>query len=226
MIGRQLMARVESYRDEVFTLNPMFRAARLGRVTAYDVRLFLFNVKVLLQHTPPHLRRAKARARALGMMDLAQYFATKLGEEVGHDAWADADLGELKKRGLVQHTDATIVPGMLRLLRHNEQTIDKDPTLYLAHILFAEYFTVIATPPFLAEITSRCGIPAAAMTAITNHAELDKEHVREWEELLPKLVSPALESSLLASLESTIDRYQDFCAGVMGLDTVTTARAS
>lgn len=216
MLAKELMARIDAYHAECFKTNPFFRAARNGTVSVEDFKRFLANIHHLISHTPIHLHAARQSAMHKGLLPLAGYYKTKLGEEEGHDEWSAADLEGLKARGASNATTADVTPGLHAMLRHNEINIDKDPALYLSHILFAEYFTVIATPPMVDELEKNCGLPRELMSVVRNHAELDKEHVAEWQEEIPKLVNETKQrKAMLASLERTIECYHSFCSDLL-----------
>src|SRR5215831_118548 len=77
--------------------NPVLRLAREGRLTHAMVTRYIANVTYMVGHTPRHLARARDRARELGDAPLERYFQHKLGEEIGHVAWGEADLASLAK---------------------------------------------------------------------------------------------------------------------------------
>ncbi len=61
------------------------------------------------------------------------------------------------------------------LILYLEETIDRDPALYLSYILFAGYLLVVLAPEWLVLLEERCGIPRGyrVRTASDANAALD-----------------------------------------------------
>jgi len=217
VIADVLRADVERYAAGMPRHNPLYVGAAEGRLTPEMVAYYLFNVRHLVRHTPAHLERARARALAVGDHALAAHFAAKHAEEQGHDRWADRDLERLSDGfGAAPRDEHS--RGLLGLLRHVERTIDRDPALYLAYILFAEYLIVLMGPEWLALIEERCGIPRSTFTVIANHVELDREHTEEGLEAIDALVpDPAKLGPMRAVLRETFDHFDRFSADVLAL---------
>jgi hypothetical protein len=196
----------------------MFVGAAEGRLTADKVGYYLSNLRLLLQQSSVHLERARARALALGNHELAEHFATKWAEEHGHDRWAENDLQHLKQERDIVAT-GEYASALLGLLHFLEQTIERDPATYLAHILFAEYLITVKGPEWLALIEERCGIPVSAMTAVSNHAELDKEHASEGLEAIDRFVpDPARLDAMRDVLHRVIALFDEFSNQVMAFE--------
>lgn len=217
MLAQRMRARIDAFRDEAFASHPFFLRIQQGRFTEAMLRLFLENVLHLVRHTPVHLRLAEHHTTRLARPALAAYYQNKLREEVGHDQWAEDDLKALDGKppggGRAQaETTIRALPSMAAMLRYNEKNLRDAPELYLAHILFAEYFTVVATPPMVLALEEKCGIPRTCLSVLTEHAELDQGHVDEWSEVLPRLVDERQDAArLVASLEETMRLYAAFC---------------
>jgi hypothetical protein len=113
----------------------------------------------------------------LGQQDLAEYFQSKLLEEHGHEGWAESDIRKLAERFGSLGT-VTPAPAIVALRRFNEELIDADPRLYVVHILFVEYFTVLVGPAWIEALTSHCGVPAVALTVVSRHVEADVAHAK------------------------------------------------
>lgn len=187
MIAAALKLDIERYAAGMHRTNALYVGAATGRLTPEIVGFYLFNVRHLVQHTPLHLERARRRALALGRTDLAEHFSQKLVEEHGHDRWADGDLSLFRER-FGSDADGSLAPALLTQLRWIEALIDRDPALYLAYILFAEYLIVLMGPSWLSMVEARCGIPRQMLSVIGNHAELDKDHTDEGLDAIDALV--------------------------------------
>jgi hypothetical protein len=197
--------------------NPLYLAAAEGRFTPEMVRKYLVDIRHLVRHTPAHLERARARSLALGEHALVEHYAAKHAEEQGHDRWADQDLERLRDGfGSAPRDDHAL--GLLGLLSVLEATIDRDPALYLAYILFAEYLIVLLGPTWLELIEERCGIPRSMFTIIGNHVELDREHTVEGLEAIDALITdPAKLGPMRAVLRETFAHFDRFSADVVAL---------
>lgn len=215
MIADVLRADVERYAADMPRHNALYMGAADGRLTPEMVGYYLFNVRHLVRHTPAHLERARTRSLALGDHALAAHYAAKHAEEQGHDRWADRDLERLSD-GFGAAVRGEHSPGLLGLLGHIEQTIDRDPTLYLAYILFAEYLIVLLGPEWLALIEERCGIPRSMFSVIDNHVELDRDHTEEGLEAIDALVTdPAKLGPMREVLRETFMHFDRFSADVL-----------
>jgi hypothetical protein len=213
MIADALRTDIETYSARARS-NPIYQRALAGTLGRDEVAVYLGNILHLLRHTPLYLARAHRRAVERGDGALAMFFEEKLREEVGHDEWAVTDLTHLQAGG-DGLTPGPVMPALSALLDYLARTIDEDPTLYLAYILFAEYFTVLEAPEWLALLEERCGIPKAFMSAVGNHAELDKDHVAEGLDAIDALVTdPRYLAPMRRALHESITRFDRFLAEV------------
>lgn len=214
MIGDALRVELERYMAAFKRENPLYTAALSGAFTPEVASRYLVNVRHLLQHTVPYLQRATTRALARRDLRLAEHFQHKLAEERGHDLWADNDLERLSAQFGVTHPPE-IVPALVGLLAYLEETIDRDPALYLAYILFVEYVTSDAGE-WLELLEERCGIPRDAMSAIGKHVELDGPHTAEGFEAIDALVTaPGMLGPMRRALLRSRDYFQQFCTEVV-----------
>ncbi len=215
MIGDALRLEIERYAARMPLDNPLYTRAAAGTLQAEHLVAYLKSVHLLVQHTPIHLHRAEARANALADRPLARHYRAKRGEEQGHDAWAERDLGRVSAQ-VVRPIATAAHPAMLAMIAFIERVIDEDPALYLSYILFAEYLIVLLGPQWLELLESRCGIPRASMTVIGNHAELDREHVSEAFEVIDALVGdPRKLPAMRRVLRESIAGFETFCRGVI-----------
>ncbi|MFW7381185.1 MAG: hypothetical protein ACOH5I_20385 [Oligoflexus sp.] len=206
-----LKKRIESYWLELQQHDRFNRSVLQGDADSEMLMHFLVNVRYLVQHTPIHLKRAMKLAEQDHKQDLKNFFEQKLKEEDGHDQWADADIEKLKQSLPKTPLKGSIDPSMKRLIAHIEETIDRDPYLYLAYIFFAEYLCVICGEELTHGLQNKCGYPPRSLTVIENHAELDQDHVHEWEETIASLIDEQFYSKqFLATLEKTIAIHREF----------------
>lgn len=214
MIASALRVEIERYAARMRRSNPLFSKAEDRTLTAACLTAYLANIRHLVSQTPVLLARARARALALGDTHLADHYALKFGEEEDHDAWAERDI-ERMSSGTTTPANRDISPSIHRLVAYLTETIDEDPCLYLAYILFAEYLTVILGPEWLRLLEERCGIPRSSMTVIANHVELDQEHVEEALDCIDQLVGqPDKLPRMRRVLLETITCFERFCVEV------------
>ena len=218
MIGDALRAEITAYAVEAKNTNPLLARASQGAITPSHVARYLANVHQLVVHTPMHLRRAEAAARARGDAALADHYRLKRGEEVGHDAWAERDLARIAPR-LTAAPSRDLVPAMSQLLASIEARIDEEPAQYLAYILFAEHTMVLLGPAWLDLLERHCGILRTSMTIVANHVELDGEHVEEALAQIDQLVpDPRALPRLRAVLHGTMRLFEQFCDQVTAFE--------
>lgn len=215
MIADALRCDVESYAARMPYDNPLYYRAERGELTPRHLARYLASVHYLVTHTPIHLLRARAEAKARGDVPLSEHFAHKLGEEVGHDVWAERDFERM--RAASAHA-ATLepCPAMRRMVDFIAQVIDDEPRYYLAYILFSEYLIVLLGPTWLHLLEERCGIARTSMTVVANHAELDREHTEESLDVIDELVSdPHDITPMRRVMQRSIECFDRFCVEVL-----------
>lgn len=206
MIADALKLEIEAHVARTRAHNRLFRLAHEGRVTAEIMARYLSNIRYSISQTPPMLERAKRSALARGERSLAEHFAHKLGEETGHDRWAEQDIEVLASHRAVRF-EGRPTQATLGLYDYLEPAVDRDPRVYLAYMLWAEYFTVLAGSEFVKAVVERCGIPPEAMTSVSHHVDLDREHTSEGLEAIDRLVE---EPSMLAPMRDSMRRAMAF----------------
>lgn len=217
MIGNTLREEIEKFHERMSRENPLFVNARNGRLTPREVSVYLANILYLIQHTPVHLKLALQKATERESKPLVSFFKTKLKEEEGHDAWAENDLSSLVGAYDVAHP-AELSPTMLSLVQYITDTINTDPTLYLAYIVLAEYFTVLIAPGWLSDLSTRCNIPSDMLSVVKNHAELDKDHVIDDLKIIDSLADTTYATVLRSVLQISMRHFEAFAAEIGTVD--------
>jgi pyrroloquinoline quinone (PQQ) biosynthesis protein C len=210
VISEQLQKDIDAY-VVAFRRSPLLERARAGEVTPAIVGRYLASIHYLLTQTPVHLSLAERIAIERGDGRLSAFFAHKRSEEESHHEWAESDKAELSQL-FAEAAGHQPARAMYALVENTRDAIEREPALYLAHILFAEYFTVVVGPEWIDALGEKCGIPVSALSSIAQHVELDKHHVvegvREIDELL---VDDALHGPVRDMLHETMRRYSAFC---------------
>ena len=207
----KLKEEIENFAEYLKENNSFYKAVYKGELDLETLSLFTANLRYLVEHTPIHLGLACNVSNLKGMTEHYNFFKEKIGEEEGHDQWADDDLKRQRELGANQ-SSIRILKSMRDLAKNNADTINRDPNLYLPYILLAEYFTVIATPPMLEALESKNRIPQNTLSVMGKHAELDKHHINEWEEEVSKFVDiEANFEDYLAMIKKANQLYDIFC---------------
>lgn len=216
-LSGELKKRIDDFHESLIRNHPWFRAIYSGPVDPGLVRLMIENLLELVRHTPGHLQLAIAESKKQGLDDMVRLFENKVKEEAGHDAWGEKDLRVLDKTLPRGPGQTGVLPSMTAFIDTIADTIRRDPCLYLPYIYFAEYFTVISGPGLIRNLGENSGIPARALSIIGNHAELDQDHVGEWDELIPKYVDESRYREVFFKvIDEFCQLYEGFCHELAG----------
>lgn len=211
MLSQSMKKKIELHFENLKDQNPYYQDVFSKKVDKFQVGTWIHNCLYLVQHTPIHLVEAKCKAERLGYKELAEFYETKIAEEKGHDQWGHDDLHKLTE----EIQSYPLCDGMIKIVEHNHKMIQEDPHLYLAHIYLAEYFTVIAAPSTIEALQKNSNIDPRCLSIFGNHAELDKEHVQEWDDIIRNLVdSSRYREKFYDVLEVSMKGYFDFCKEV------------
>ncbi len=206
MFKDQITQKIESDSDRIASECAFLRKAKQGTLTQEEIDLYLYNLAYAFGHTPTHLRLAIQTAEARGEKDLKAFLDEKIREETGHDGWAKNDL---KSRGARLET-LTVTPATQEGMKRIGQLASQEPNLYLAYIVFTEYFTVLKGPEFLQHLKKHLGIPETQMTAIAYHAVLDQKHVADDLEYIPRFVKTAeMQAAFITELDRSARQIED-----------------
>lgn len=212
MIDSRLKAEIETYAERLRRSNRLLQRARSGELTSRAVQTFLWNIRYVLTQTPDNLKLAESSARARGYAELADFYRQKLGEEAGHDVWAEQDLLSLDPT-LDLTREVTPLAPLSELMAFLRAAVRREPRHFLVYVLFTEYVTVLLGPEWVATLAANCGIPASSMTSIGRHAELDQHHVQDDLQVMRTLLQNDVdEADLFAGLHqfmSYLERFYD-----------------
>lgn len=217
--------RTREFHQHLKANNPFYKHVYAGSLTVDQLEMYLFNIKHSLKSTIPQCATGAKGSRKIGLEKLSKFFLHKIKEETGHDQWADEDLQKIASE-LTSHQEShKLLPEMQALIAFNNSLVKQDPRLYLIYMLFAEYFTVIAGPEFMEALEAKCHIPRSMISVVTKHAELDKDHVHEWEQTVRDcgVDLTIMEHQVDATLQTIMDKYFAFCATVGSLHVKRTA---
>lgn len=172
---------------------------------------FLFATYGVTMASAPAMRMAARCCEEAGTNDglhrwLRDYYLEHAAEEEDHGDWLLADLASLgvsRERVLERlpySSVAALVGAQYYWMRHVH------PVAYLGYIAVVE---VPADVEFLREVSERTGIPPASMSCHLRHAELDPEHVAEFDATLDRLVlTPRQRELITVSAITTIGHLE------------------
>ncbi len=163
----------------------IFKVIKSRSLTRAELQTYLANIYYILLQTAPCLVEASARAEQLGEIALAKHYRLKLQEESGHDRWCEDDLKKLLGADYVW-SSKEVLPITRTLMDLQRKIIIVRPKCYLGYIALAEQLTVELGPEIInslpkmaPQVTLASEEPAVTLSCISNHIELDKEHVSE-----------------------------------------------
>jgi hypothetical protein len=208
-VSEILLRDIDAFAADAQSTNSLFRLANTGALSPGTFGRYLRSIHYLLRHTPIHLDLAEECARRAGHALLAEYFARKRAEEEGHDRWAEDGI-----EGLARHFGVDVpdepTPAMRAIIAANAAGIAEDPHYYLAYIMFAEYFVVVAGPGWVGALAEKCGISRALTSAIGNHIELDREHVAEGCSEIDAFIAPEHAERMRRAVDGMMKRLSAF----------------
>jgi hypothetical protein len=210
MIGNALRIDIEQFAARCREENLLLAWTKAGRITPEMVARYLASLHYMLTFTGPHLSRAAERARAMGDDALAHHYEEKFAEEIGHEVWAENDRKTLQEtKGA---TADAAMPSAIELAAYISTAIEEHPALYLAHIAFSEYITVMLGPEWMEALEKANGISRKAVTVIDKHVELDREHAEEGFAVMDDLiVDPKMLPRMREALAKSMECFNGLC---------------
>lgn len=205
MIAEILKRDIEEFYQKTLKQNPLFIKIMDGTVSMEEVGQFITDIHYLISHTPVFLEYAEQTAKRQGQTQLAAYFAEKIQEEDGHDQWAESDLNLIKMHHKI--SQKKVSKSMNSLVRRLEELIGQKADYYVPYIFFAEYFTVIATPPAVTALKKNLNIDPMMLSVFIKHAEIDKHHVEFGMREIDGLYRPEELSAFRSVLTEVFIKY-------------------
>jgi hypothetical protein len=152
---------------------------------------FLVHLHHVIRASVPLMQAARVRSLERASSDpvcagLAEYFATHIDEERGHDEWALADLDaagvgrEAALACLPPALTAALVGAQYYWIEHHH------PVALLGYIFVLEDGPEDADV-FLDELRARSGFPEAAFRTMRHHGRLDAGHRADLDRLVDRL---------------------------------------
>jgi len=213
-LANLLKIQVEDYYRGLRVRSPFLQRASQGTVSPYMVAIYVSNLRFLFAQTPEFLKKSIERAHQARLPELATFYQEKWREEQGHDKWAEDDLVHISEMFGVKG-ELALSCHVKNLVKYLFETIEQDPLLFLSYIFFAEYLTILAGPELLYLLETKCGIPKRMVSAIGNHAELDKDHVDEMIREINNLVdADGYSGKFLEVVEKASSFHEAFCEEV------------
>ncbi len=154
-----------------------------------ELQSYLANIYYILLQTQPCLQLAVGAANLQGAEDLGQYYHDKIEEEQGHHKWCEEDLKKL----LGDHyrwSEVEVLDSTRALMNFQKKSIVRRPLVYLGYMTLAEQMTVELGPAVIASLKRRSteNQTEVSVSCISNHIELDKEHVSDDYLMMEKFI--------------------------------------
>jgi len=215
MLTTSIKQEILAHAERTRSLNPFLQSAASGTLQMESLARYLASLRFMLSLTPQYLRHSRHIAEERGAPGLAAYFTHKLQEEVGHDAWAEADIECLARQFRLDRAPSP-VPSILALAQYLHNLIDDDPRLYVAYILWAEFFTVLLGGELVDHLVHRCGVSVNALSAVWKHVELDADHADHGFAEIENLVAdPDLLPAVQATMRHFTGLFDQACAEML-----------
>lgn len=208
-LARELQSSIDTWADQLWRESKLAQLTRRGALSERALALYLESLRYLFQNSQRNLAEASTRARALGHEQLAEIFAAKASEEVGHDQWASRDLSGLSL-GAVKGVEPAAASRQLVELQR-ELIMEHHPLCFFAYSLWAEYLTVRLGDAWLNALANN-GYSRTSVTAVANHVDADREHAAQCFLVLDQLWDGQPDRALiLRSVERAQALFEAFC---------------
>ncbi len=172
---------------------------------------FLFATLGVMKASAPAMRMAAEQCERLQgdplREPLRDYYLEHAAEELGHEEWLLADLASL---GISRDR------ALRRLSYGSVAALVGSQYYWMLHVhpaAFLGYLAVLESPAeleFLREVHERTGIPLSSMSCHLKHAELDPDHVAEFDAMLDRLpLTRELEELVTVSAITTIGHLEN-----------------
>jgi hypothetical protein len=202
---------IERWSRKLVDASPLSQLARQGGITPRALALYLESLRYLFQHSQRNLALAARHSAALGLPDLARYFAHKVSEEQGHEVWASDDLTHLPATTL---TNLSPAHSIVRLVQLQAGLIAQHPICFVVYAVWAEYFTVLVGDEWL-DALSGCGYDRSQLTAVVRHVEADRLHAALGFNEIERLWTGQPDAAVLLDvITRASDVFEQFCEEV------------
>jgi hypothetical protein len=199
---------IERWAEELRATSPLGHLGRAGKVTPRALALYLESLRYLFAHSQRNLQHAAHTAEAMGLAEVAKYFAHKADEEKGHDGWAIEDMTHLPIASLAKLSPAQ---SMVRLVELQRSLIAEHPVCFVVYALWAEYFTVLVGDEWL-EALSASGYARSQVSAVAKHVEADREHAANGFRDIERLWQGEPDAAALLAVVTRASRaFEEFC---------------
>lgn len=194
--------------------NVLFRRAAEGTLEQHHVAQFLENVRYLITFTVPHLTRAAELAKERGMPELAEAYREEIGEESGHEKWAESDLKQVE--GKFGPVSVSTMDAARKMVQYTREELETDPAVLMAYAFFIENLTLAIGPRLIGDFESKCGVPREMLSVIANHVQLDSGHAVEGEAAIEAFLKqhPERLGGFEKITRNTMRLFTDFCTEV------------
>jgi hypothetical protein len=201
MLSQILRSDVEAYAATLLAESPLLEQARTGRLSPDALGFYLNGLRYITSESVKLLHFAAECAQSSDQPQLTAHYRSKADEEVGHDRWAEADIGRLERHYKLElpREQSTALASLTEFLATE---IKAQPRCFMAYLFLVEHVTVLTGPIWMEALERHCGVPRTHLSVVKNHVDLDVEHVEEELNEIDTLAS----SEDLVGMRDLIDR--------------------
>jgi len=207
----QLVAATGTAREALYSV-PAIRECLAGHVTRTRYAAFLREAFHHVRHTVPLLRACGARLPA-ARGELRAAVARYIEEEQGHDQWILEDIAACGGDAAAARTSRPSAATQAMVDYAYEYVRHRNPVGLFGMVHVLEGTSSALATRAAQTIQRSLGLPAAALTYLSSHGELDRAHVKFFETLVNAL--PAKDQAAVTEVAQSVYRlYADLFRGL------------
>ena len=216
MLSQILRQDVETYVTELKESCALLRQAHQGAISPEAIGVYLAGLRYLTHEGVQLLKLAALSAERARDASLAQHFARKVAEEVGHSRWAESDISKLEHQFTIRvNRDAP--PALCALTSFLSNVVRSRPAHFLAYALLVEHMTVLVGPEWIQALERNSGIPQDGLSVVGNHVEHDRDHVLEGLQEIDTLVDSAELDGMRQTIRTSCQHISNFFNDVFAI---------
>jgi len=206
-----LVAATASDRTQLFTV-PVITDCLAGRVTRAQYLAFLTEAYHHVRHTVPLLMSCGAALPAHEAW-LTDAVAEYIAEERGHDQWILDDIAAAGGDAHAVRNGSPAAATELMVAYVYDYIARRNPVGFFGMVHVLEGTSSALATRAAQMIQRSLGLPAAALTYLSSHGELDRAHVKFFETLVNAL--PAKDQAAVTEVAQNVYRlYADLFRGL------------
>lgn len=210
----QLLQRETAVDREKLLSAPVIEACRCGNINAAMYIAFLTQAFYHVSHTVPLLMTAGGRMNSEYEW-VRGAIAEYIDEEYGHQEWI---LNDIRMCGgdaeAVRHGQPVLaIELMIAFLYDHVSRLNPMGIFGMVHVL--EGTSVAIATTVAEQLKQGLGLPAKAMSYLSSHGELDKEHLAFFASLMDQVEKSEDRAAIIHTAKVVYQLYGDMLRGLM-----------